>query len=171
MSEFNLDTLLETGAVLAGGSLRDLLNKKEPKDYDLFFCSEESLKNARIELLNKGELIAATIYTETYTYQSKMIQLVFKKIYGTPESIINDFDFNICRAFRTSEKTFYSIEMMSDMGTNEVTVNVITKPIDSLRRLGKYVREGFDVTNSYHYILDVMKDKSPAIILNSAFYE
>jgi hypothetical protein len=165
------------GVVLAGGAIRDTLMEVVPKDYDIFFTKNTAIVAASILLKRNMELIDSTHYTHTYKLdaskyydQTITVQLIFKQIYTNKFYVITDFDFtNIMLAidkdgFEIGKKTLEHIE------SRIVGINVITKPLNSLTRLQKYTNT-HDVYDAYHYILSVLKDADPGIVLNANFYD
>jgi hypothetical protein len=103
--------------------------------------------------------------------EGKIIQLVVKKMYENTESILKDFDFNITKCYLTESKVYISPEMMNDVMKKEITINKITKPLDSLKRLSKYHNKQFAVSEPYKYLISLLSVHDMNIILSGAFYE
>lgn len=161
--------LLKGGGVLAGGAIRDFALGQSPKDFDIFFLNILDLDETRRIIGLRP--VMATHYTETYIIEGKLIQLIFKKFYESPEKIINDFDFNAIRGYMTKDGYFISEEMIIDLENKALSINLITKPIKSLERLVKYVRQDYDVKEAYDYIVSLLATKSHLVMLNGSYYE
>lgn len=158
------ELLRHDGVYLCGGAIRSIYLDKPVKDYDLFFTKEEALKNAlKLAMDNRG------IFTP-YTITIENVQLIYKKIYKTPNDILDDFDFhNVMTAYNPGE--FVVDKYFKESNDNRIVeINCITKPIKSLERLVKYKKMGFDIDDSYRYICEVMLDKG-VICLETHFYE
>ena len=171
-SSYLKDLLDIDGVVLAGGSIRDTLMNEIPKDYDIFFTSQEALDKAREFLSKKMDKIAETAYTQTFREEIYEVQLVFKKIYDNKKQIISDFDFTPTMFAIDNQGIAVGPTSLEDVSGKICRVNVITKPLSSLNRLVKYQDMKYDTKDAYYYILSVMKTQPHGIILGgeSSFY-
>lgn len=175
---FLAELLQIDGVVLAGGAIRDAISDTEPKDYDIFFTNIIALDQAIIFIEKHMELSAGTHYTKTYKTDTNQlydkfitVQIVFKNFYADRQAIINSFDFT--NTMFAIDKTGFAIgeKTLGDIVDNKVGINVITKPLSSLNRLVKYVRMGYDVQEAYDYIVSLLVQHNPQIILNASFYD
>jgi len=157
------------GVVLAGGAIRDFITKSEPKDFDFFFLHQTALDQARI--LMYGTNGSFTAYTQTFKLHNCDIQFVHKQFYTSPNSIIADFDFDIVRFAVSKNGIISGNGALSSIALKKISVNLITKPFDSLKRLQKYTRLDYDVQEAYIYILDILKTTPPKLALDAEFYE
>lgn len=173
------------GVVLAGGAIRDLLNSVEPKDFDIFFTNDSSRFQVE-ELLGTPE--AETHYTKTYFFMEPEldkpklppylvqvnkteveIQLVFKQTYGNEQSIIDNFDFSLVQWALSRNGLFFGETTFQDTVDKKVSIGIITKPLSSLNRLIKYAQD-YDIKGAYDYVLLVMQNADPKIVLRGDFY-
>lgn len=175
---FLAELLQIDGVVLAGGAIRDTLSDTEPKDYDIFFTLAANREIVESLLQKHMELSTETHYTKTYKTDTNQaydqfitVQIIFKTAYIDKQAIINDFDFT--NTMFAIDKNGFAIgeESLGDIVDNKVGINVITKPLSSLNRLVKYVRMGYDVQEAYDYIVSLLVQHNPKIILNASFYD
>jgi hypothetical protein len=159
------------GVVLAGGALRDQIKGEQiAKDYDFFFTKPGAEQQAR-EILGKSFIY--TRYTATFIVNNHShlplglshsnpnlndleIQLVFKKIYESPQEIIDQFDFRVCQFAADKNGVYFNPEAYDDLDSKRLVANNITKPIDSLNRLVKYAKKGYDVNEAYQKVVEVL---------------
>lgn len=120
-------------------------------DIDLFFKDHETFEaidkifvanNSFEEIFRcpKGELVSFKPKVE-----GKKVQLVGKYFSPTPEDCIDNFDFNICCAAIHRDNIVTTEECMKDLSKEVLTLNKITYPVSSLRRLIKYGKKGITI--------------------------
>lgn len=139
--------LLSEDVFLAGGALRSLIDGKKPKDYDLFFTGPDAIPVTRERLEKHGfELIFECPKGELWTYVNgdMKIQLV-ANIFGTPEEIIDHFDFGATLAALDIYTFYYHKAFVRDVKTRKVSLHRLTYPVATLKRLAKYHGYGFNV--------------------------
>lgn len=92
----NIAKFLQAGFILAGGALVDLINKREPKDWDLFILTTTNINF--ISTFGK--------YETKNSITEGNIQII-KRIYCTPAEIIGGFDIDASRIFMGSDYRIY----------------------------------------------------------------
>jgi hypothetical protein len=165
---------LNDGIMLAGGSIRSHLFSQYVKDYDFFFRDNQSLGDFLSYCMVRNiKLIAQTQYTSTFLSESGLkIQAVYKKFYDSPETLMNDFDFyNICSVYNKADGLVSPVEFYNSNESLIVSVKCITKPIDSLKRLGAYMARGYNIDEAYDYILSLLSTKDKNILLGTSYYD
>lgn len=165
---------LNDGIMLAGGSIRGHLFSQYIKDYDFFFRDSQSLGDFLSYCMVRGvKLISQTHYTSTFLTEDEVkIQAVYKKFYDSPKTLINDFDFhNICCVYNKADGLIAPLDFYNSNESLTVSVNCITKPIDSLKRLGAYIAKGYNVDEAYDYILSLLSTKDKNILLGTSYYD
>lgn len=138
--------MLGKGVWLAGGAIRRTLMgyKNVESDFDLFFETPEikddyikSIENDGAILKRKNDLNAC------YEYKGFIIQCIHVKYYKDPMEILDSFDYTICQ-FATDGKTlYYNPLALYDLGRKRLVIHKVTYPVATLRRLLKYVSQGF----------------------------
>jgi hypothetical protein len=144
--------------VLAGGALKSLFNNKPVNDYDLFILAESTE-----ELIKRKNSVEKTLISEgfqqtfkcqqgelsTFKYGPMKIQIinVGHKLYSSPEDIIDQFDFNLCRMAMTVNSHNLTIDpkALKDLRTKRLSIHKITNPSSTINRLVKYRNAGFNI--------------------------
>lgn len=150
---------LRENVVLAGGSLRTFVDPKEKiQDFDLFFLGEEikSIKD-KLEkdiLESGGKKIYQCKEDELRSFEihGMKIQLISikDKKYKSVEDILNSFDINASRfALQTGYynlRLSFSKESIQDVKKKHITINKVTYPVSTLKRIAKYKEKGYKIT-------------------------
>lgn len=155
--------------MLAGGAIRSIFSRETPVDYDLFFVNEESRNSFETEWVKRfaevhkpNKLMRKITLTKvfesdnanTYVYEDgynkKTFQLI-KKIYGTPEVILDKFDIRVCKAAYCfgSKSWVYDDYFFSDLACRQVIVSSkLSYPFATLFRMFKYQQKGYFIPPS-----------------------
>lgn len=169
--------LFDHGAFLAGGSLRTLISDEEVSDFDVFFswlspiitpenqnpCLEIPLGTATPEIprysnveaikrkleKEKFKLIFSCPEGKMFSYKKgdMKIQLILE-ITDRPQQIIEQFDFNACCAAFDGEFFYYSKEFIRDVKTKKLSINQITYPVATIKRMVKYAAKGYNINGA-----------------------
>lgn len=149
--------------VLCGGALRSLFKKQNVDDFDVFILADtqeelsvkidnirDRMKQLRARLIfecPKGELFSYRLHG--YKFQIINVgHLLHKSI----EGILDSFDFHICQMAYHKGIYYFSKEAIRSQRTKKLTLNKITYPAATIRRLEKYRKRGFD---TYQCTMDV----------------
>jgi hypothetical protein len=154
------------GCFVAGGFIRDSLTGSDFKDIDLFFENEDALAKVLSFFLqdkNEGNVTSFKYFGTDY-------QLVHKD-FPSLEERVRGFDFNCISAAFDGRRLVFTDSFYSDCVDKKVTVNTISKPLNSLNRLASYAYKYWDVLPAYRYILELMLDKNERICLLGDYYE
>ena len=137
------------GGCVAGGFFKDYFSGKKPKDIDLYFKDSESASMTEKAIANSG---ATKIFvSESVTrYKNKLITIdVVTKLFGTPEEIIAEFDFTICKfaVYRQGNNfmAIYHKDFFLDLHAKKVSAKdtPMKYPVSSLKRLLRYCQYGY----------------------------
>lgn len=145
---------LQENIVLAGGSLRSLIDPLEPiQDYDLFFLGEnplslkEDIENKIKKLSGKKTFQCDLDELRSFTLHGMKIQLIeTQKKYSTPQELILDFDINACIFALHQGELFFRKQSIKDIKKKHITINKVTYPIATLKRISKYQSKGYKIT-------------------------
>lgn len=135
------------GRWLVGGALRrSILNKEIDSDLDIVFSSVEQRDKFHVELTSLGfiptERGTNTDWTHTDIKNVK-VQSIYLRYYNNAEEILDSFDFTICQ-FAFDGSFLYCGEFaLFDLANKRLVPHRITYPSASLRRIIKYVNQGF----------------------------
>ena len=159
------------GTVLCGGFIRDVLTGNKPKDADIFFTNEMAIKEAH-ELLGIEREIYVSNFNNGGAFDDSTntpIQLVHKKTFPSVEAMLDEFDFSVVQLGFDGVDFYVGKNTLNDIILKRISVNLITKPLDSLNRLVNYIKE-WDISEPYRYILTLMLEKEPKIVLGTTYY-
>lgn len=152
-----LQDLLLNHAYIVGGSIASILQQQEPRDYDIYFIDEASVK--KFEKL-KHNLYMKHKYKskQADTYQltlkgdkpTKKVEIQFiTKYSGLPLEVIKRFDFVHCMNYyipKTKEHFLYSLNTVL---TKELVFNKnAAYPINALKRISKFLLRGYTIDDS-----------------------
>jgi hypothetical protein len=158
---------------LAGGCLRDLIEGKTPKDYDVF-CYEgtnfnqivqslrqigyvELFQNPMLARLRKDVVahdgtITETFFIDVVTPRSNARMQTF----GDIRSVISKFDFTVCRIGLQvdaldprpdNSRIIQDTDFNADLEGKRLRIKNVVCPITSVKRVGKYALKGFHISS------------------------
>lgn len=141
---------LEKGPWLCGGAVRRFLSNTEDEgDYDIFFKDAASFNLLKEKF--KGHIVNENKFNVAIEREGYKIQLVqFPK----PENnsmfdVLDSFDFSLCMVGTDGNNIFYSIEpetehnSLNNILDKRIVVNKITYGNSSMRRIFKYIKQGY----------------------------
>lgn len=125
---WNILPLLPKSVCLAGGSLRVFFNKKEQvKDFDLFFIApdqdqiDKDFETTRNFFWENDRFYQVFRCPENklFTFRDKLtdlkVQIIKEDLKSTPESLLNNFDFNAARFAIFQDKFYFSRASVKDV--------------------------------------------------------
>lgn len=166
-----LTDLLPHGAFIAGGCLKNVfLNKPllDTQDIDIFFTSEQAFKET-YNLFDRDDLIKDSVISGYLTNRKESvfcknsdkimvvnflkknnptIQLVKTMWYETPVKIIDSFDLTIVQFCTDGEVVYFNPESFNDLKNKQLKFHRTQSPLSAVRRLNKYMQQGFEVDSS-----------------------
>jgi len=136
---------------IAGGAVRAVFANEPIKDIDIFFFSEADYNkfksNVIIGDLDSNDPAFETDSAISYNYKGMNYQLI-KKMFGTPEFILNNFDFTVCMGLYSPEENNFLLHdnFLEDLSCRILYYNIESKfPIASIYRMKKYINKGYQV--------------------------
>lgn len=137
------------GVCVAGGFFKDYFSGKKPKDIDLYFKDPATVQGTE-------KIIAAADYKKVFAseavtrYKNKQMTVdIVTKLFGSPQEIIAEFDFTICKfaVYRQGNDfmAIYHKDFFLDLHAKKVAAKdtPMNYPVDSLRRLLRYCQYGY----------------------------
>ncbi len=138
---------------IAGGSVRDYFSEGFiSKDVD-FFCVDrkamaELIKILRSKYQYKAYLITKNAIKGCGIIHGKNIDIdVVKKPFTNPIECIDAFDFTVCCLAVNSDNFYYHKSSIFDLIRKRLVIHKLPHPIDTLKRLNKYIEKGFKACN------------------------
>lgn len=152
---------------IAGGCFADLLQGKEPKDFDFWYASELDYTLATAAPTNVRYVSRNCVAVKHDGYLVEHINVRF----GTPREILENFDFTVCKfaAFIDGSgvaKVLYHKDFFKDLQRKEIAVET-TRELkqETISRIVKYSNKGFKITKKVAKLLGELYYKYPGAIL------
>jgi hypothetical protein len=131
---------------MAGGAIRGWFSGKEKlSDVDIFFQSQEALRNYNFTLIeNRFKELASHKDATTWSNGETLFQCITVQFYNNINELLDSFDYTICQ-FAWDGKTIFSTNLATistlrnHLGVHKLNENAV----DSLRRAFKYAKKGF----------------------------
>ncbi|EAE9673877.1 hypothetical protein K6G95_002554 [Listeria monocytogenes] len=149
----------------AGGCFKNIFNNEPVKDIDIFFIKQEYFIEAKehfLDLIKKEPDNWSKSYNNKnvwaiYSIKDKIRIELIKSVFGTPEQIIDDFDFTITKfAYYTDYgkadeddylaqfEVMYHEDYFEHLQTKKLVLdNAIPFPISTFNRSYKYQKYGY----------------------------
>ncbi len=160
---------------LAGGALRTLINNdEEVADFDVFFedAPEEVIdgvitKHTRCEeikeilLSERFKQVFVCPKGELFTFKKDdiKVQLILSTT-GTPETVISAFDFGACRVAFDGVFLYFDKEFVRDVRTKVLSVQNVTFPAATIKRMMKYKDKGYNVSQAAVQFMEHVSGKT-----------
>lgn len=158
-----ISSILSPSVILAGGALRSLIDKdSEILDLDLFFVNVVGLNKKTIKNQIEAKITKEMAYEKIFQCQKDelrsfinpdpekypKIQLIDlkSKFYKNPEDVINEFDINAGRIAYDGEIFYVSFAAVRDIMHKHISLNKLTYPISTIKRIAKYSQKGYNTT-------------------------
>jgi hypothetical protein len=143
---FVLSLMKEYSACIAGGALTSAFSSSRINDFDVFFPSPYTLEQA-IRIAPRDDKTIETDSALSIISEGHRVQLI-KVLTGSPEQVIDSFDFTICQAafqFKPNETGFwFGKGFFPHLAQRRLVFNVSAEyPVCSLFRVAKYLKRGF----------------------------
>lgn len=158
--EENLDILdpeilsvLGNGVILAGGSLRSLVDPEDTIcDYDLFFTDISKVESVQQHLIHRDySLIFQCPKGELSTYFNNetetKVQLITKRKYIDMTDLISSFDITACCCAYDGNSFKYNERFVFDVLNKLININTVEYPVATMKRITKYVKKGYTLTS------------------------
>jgi len=143
---------IKTKFWIAGGAITSFLSGDKINDYDFFVHDKKNLIKLIYELRNKlkfkhymitKQAIKGRVVIDNKEYKIDIV----KRLFDNPIKTIEKFDFTIT-CFAVNKDTFFYHKTASfDLLRKRLVVNNMPYPIDSIRRMQKYIERGYRACN------------------------
>ncbi len=140
---------------ICGGCFKNIFRKEEVKDIDIFFRTQEDFDKGFKKFSSSPDYNPVYENSNAASFLNKVtgvrIELI-KKIYGSPNEIIEMFDFSVCRfafywdkdEFIPTPKAIYADNFFEDLQIGKLNLdNKILHPVDTFERAFRYYGYGF----------------------------
>jgi hypothetical protein len=138
---------------IAGGAVRDYFKKSKVKtDVDFFCVDRKSMADLVKWLRNnrsfKHYLITKNAIKGYVTVGDKKFNVdIVKKPFTNPTDSIEKFDFTVCCFAVNHENFYFHVSAPMDLLKQKLVINELPHPVDTLKRLNKYIKKGFSACN------------------------
>jgi hypothetical protein len=137
---------------IAGGCITSFLSGDKVNDIDCFVNTRSNACKLIVELRKKFEfkayLITPNAIKGIATIKGKSIKIdIVKNVFDNPLSTIENFDFTVVCFSTDGDRFYYHSKAAFDLLRRKLVINNTTHPVDSVRRLQKYVKRGFSACN------------------------
>jgi hypothetical protein len=153
IQEFLDLNFLSEEIVLAGGSLRSLINSDEIiSDYDLFFLGENFVNNKEIlekKILELGGVKSFQCELDelrTFSLNGSKIQFITTPACSDVFRLLDSFDINACRFAFDGVNFYFFKQSIKDILKKHITIHKVTYPVATLKRIAKYNKKGYKIT-------------------------
>lgn len=142
---------LDSNTILAGGSLRTILNCAAEKvsDFDLFFKSFQGVPALREKLLAAGwENVFSCPEEKLFTYKkgSHKLQLICETEFSSPAQLIESFDLTPCVSAYYDGEIFFTREFVRSVFKKRARIQNVSFPIATIKRIVKYAQKGYSIS-------------------------
>jgi len=132
-------------SIIAGGFLRAFYAGEKPSDMDVYFRAHEALQGYEGLLEKDGwERTFGTERADSWVKGNHKIQTI-KMIYGTPEEILEEFDFTVCQCALSGDRVYLAETFFEDLAARVLVFTGSRLPLSSLKRAFKYHRRGYHI--------------------------
>lgn len=149
----NMPDDLKSNIWIAGGGIKDWFTDGHViNDCDFFCVDRKSMAKLILFLRSKYSfkhfILTKNAVKGVLTINgSKMNVDIVKKPFQNPLECISKFDFTVCCFSVNSDAFFYHISAPFDLIRMRLVINELPHPVDTLKRLNKYVKKGYTACN------------------------
>jgi hypothetical protein len=138
---------------IAGGAIRDwFADGKVTKDID-FFCKDRKTMAMLVRELRSKFQYKAYLITKNaikgygFVFGKKIDIDIVKKEFESPTICIDAFDFTVCCMAVNADNFYYHKSAIFDLIRKRLVIHKLPHPVDTLKRLNKYIQKGFLACN------------------------
>lgn len=147
---------------ICGGSILSYLKQTPINDIDLFFPNEKNLILAKEKLIKMGFECRFENEIVCNLHKGKIKAQLCKIKYGSLEEILSTFDFTVCCVAINRNMLICHNDFWKDFHNNKLNFNNLDKPRNSLIRIPKYIRKGFNIGyRSLHLLANAIQAEKP----------
>jgi len=154
--EFLTPILEKLEVCLAGGAGRRFFGTSDNDDYDLFVIPDKIEKDKTKDFLEGALLILGfdkkfqceKDELRSFVREDVKVQLIDINgiTYSSPQDLINSFDINAGRFAYHKKKLIFDKAALRDVHRKHISLNKLTYPIATLKRIGRYAGKGYKNT-------------------------
>jgi hypothetical protein len=135
------------GVILAGGALRKLFDESEVVvDYDIFFKHKVAADKAREVLIEAGAKCTFKCpegKLSNFKFKDAKVQFVEEHNFDTAEALLSSFDIVAGMSAISDGRLITSRAAIRDVLRKNISLNTVTYPNATLRRILKYGTKGY----------------------------
>jgi len=149
--------IISNKIILAGGSLRTLVNQQDKViDFDLFFLGEDIkeikdiLEGKILYLGGKKTFQCKEDELRSFEFCGMKIQFISLKgkKYNNAEELLDSFDINASRFALSSDGLYCYRESIGDIRHKHISIHKVSYPVATIKRIAKYHLKGYKITNA-----------------------
>lgn len=148
-----LPEISASGPWVAGGAVRRLvMDIAQDSDYDFFFANAVQRNVFEAQMIVRGakkvfqnEFNSTFILPAADKLPELKVQAVFVSYESCPENVIDKFDFSLCKCVFDGTNLFFGTFTLFDLANKRLVPERITFGVSSIRRMLKYVRQGYTI--------------------------
>lgn len=154
--ERNKNLWAKNGSFLCGGALVDLARGETPRDLDMYFRDETSIKRTLHEAANNGYIIedqnfwdlARGVYQIVIKHPGDKsmypdLNMVVSQYFGDIEHVLGLFDLDICCVGVCSDTFTYTVNWHRSFADKVFQFHVVRNMLVTQKRVLKYAEKGF----------------------------
>ena len=132
---------------IAGGSVADAFTKgKINGDIDIYFPNQESFDKAVEHFSSKGVMQYDEQNSMKFKCPNYEVDLV-KTFYPTKEQTVANFDYTVCCGTVDRNGVSFDDRFIYALKNKKLQVNSLVNPIGAVKRIKKYAKRGYDLSN------------------------
>lgn len=140
---------------IAGGAFKNIFKGQKIKDLDVFFENESDFAEADVMFSTNKDYVLSYENNKVRAYKNKNTEIrveLIRSVYGTPESVLNQFDFTItkfayCKRIEGDGYIYYNLFIntyFEDLINNKLVIdNQLLFPVSSFERSYRYRGYGY----------------------------
>lgn len=167
--------------IIGGSVLRTICNEPLNTDIDLFFKNDSIYADSLKKIKNNSKFISKTKFSDSFECifehnnedKIRKLQLISCSMGETIKDITLKFDIDICRVAFDGNSIIASEEIVDGIlhKKMKIDVDVVTHPALTFKRIVKYARRGFEVSDeNLQAFADKFFIKTPESIVNEDKY-
>lgn len=162
-------------AIVAGGAVRDFMLDAQPKDIDVFVLMKDFSKipewlipvdmsnDALSEEYEGLNYVAGLWRGELHGQRVEMIELADLVSGGTPEALVNAFDFGATRCWFANDGICTTVECQTDLDCNLYTLLIADRLERSVNRFARF--KATPAGNKFKFSLGMMSLVEKQVLL------
>jgi hypothetical protein len=156
--------IIKEDTYITGGCIPSMLIDEFVNDYDIYFYTKEDAEKVKNyfennHTKNKSDKFHVKLITENAINLSDKIQLI-TKFWGDPSFVTDEFDWQHIKSWYSckEEKLYLTSDVYQLVVEKELIYTGSDYPLSSLMRLKKYIKKGWNVSNTtmLHIALDIV---------------